>query len=58
MSAVSESTVEDAALEWLRGLGWNVAHGPDIAPHATDAERDGLRLKSCSNTGCATPCAT
>ena len=40
MSAVSESTVEDAALEWLRGLGWNVAHGPDIAPHATDAERE------------------
>ena len=37
MSGVSESAVERAALEWLRGLGWNVADGPDIAPSATDA---------------------
>ena len=35
----TESEVEDAALEWLNGLGWNVAHGPEIAPHATGAER-------------------
>ena len=35
----SESEVEDAALEWLDGQGWSVAHGPDIAPGTPDAER-------------------
>ena len=35
----TESEVEDAALAWLGSLGWKVAHGPDIAPHAADAER-------------------
>jgi type I restriction enzyme R subunit len=28
----SESTVEDAALDWLAELGWVVKHGPDISP--------------------------
>ncbi|WP_419949141.1 type I restriction endonuclease subunit R [Candidatus Palauibacter sp.] len=41
MSTVSESTLEDAALEWLQGLGWQVAHGPDIGPDATASERAG-----------------
>ena len=35
----TESEVEDAALEWLEGLGWQVAHGPNIAPHKAAAER-------------------
>jgi type I restriction enzyme R subunit len=35
-----ESVVEDAALEWLQGLGWSVLHGPDIAPGTSAAERD------------------
>ena len=35
----TESELEAAALEWLEGLGWKVAHGPDIAPHADGAER-------------------
>ena len=35
----TESEVEAAALEWLEGLDWRVAHGPDIAPHAEGAER-------------------
>ena len=39
MSAVTESVVEDAALEWLTGCGWDIAHGPDIAPDAPGAER-------------------
>ena len=39
MVAFTESEVEDATLEWLEGLGWKVAHGPDIAPHAAGAER-------------------
>ena len=39
MNAVSESTLEYAALEWLDGLGWKVVHGPDIAPDVTRSER-------------------
>ena len=35
----TESEVEAAALEWIEGLGWSAAHGPDIAPHADGAER-------------------
>jgi hypothetical protein len=35
----SESIVEEAALSWLRGLGWAVAHGPDIAVGEPGAER-------------------
>ena len=36
MTVFSESVVEDAALDWLRGLGYNVIAGPDMppAPHA------------------------
>ena len=40
MTTFSESEVEEAALEWLEGLGWAVAHGADIAPGTFDAERD------------------
>ncbi len=36
---VTESVVEQAALAWLESLGWNVAHGPDIAPDTLAAER-------------------
>jgi len=38
-SVFTETVVEAAALEWLEGLGWRLAHGPDIAPGAADAER-------------------
>ena len=36
---LSEASVEDAALNWLRGLDWEVAHGPDISPDGAMAER-------------------
>jgi type I restriction enzyme R subunit len=39
MSAFTESVVEEAALAWLEGLGWQVLHGPDIAPGEPAAER-------------------
>ena len=39
MATFTESEVEDAALEWLGSLGWKVAHGPRIAPHAEGPER-------------------
>ncbi len=39
MAVLTESTVEEAALEILAGLGYTVLHGPDIAPDALFAER-------------------
>ncbi|MGH7481793.1 MAG: type I restriction endonuclease subunit R [Longimicrobiales bacterium] len=36
----TESVVEDAALGYLRELGYAIAAGPDIAPDADGAERD------------------
>ena len=38
-SALSESTVEAAALDWLGSLGWTVLYGPEIAPDTPGAER-------------------
>ena len=35
----TEAEVEVAVLEWLESLGWGVAHGPDIAPDTSGAER-------------------
>ena len=40
MTTLTESDVEQAALEWLASLGWQVAHGPDIAPDTPNAERN------------------
>ena len=40
MTTITEADVEQAALDWLAGLGWAVAHGPDIAPDTPNAERD------------------
>ena len=39
MTTMTESVVEDVALGWLDNLGWDVAHGPDIAPETLGAER-------------------
>ena len=39
MTTITEADVEAAALDWLAGLGWQVAHGPDIAPGDSGAER-------------------
>lgn len=40
LSGISESGVEALALDWLKSLGWTIAHGPDIAPDTPTAERD------------------
>jgi type I restriction enzyme R subunit len=37
---IDESTVEQAALAWLENAGWQVAHGPDIAPDMPATERN------------------
>ena len=39
LTAITESDVEQSALAWLKSFGWNIAHGPDIAPDTTAAER-------------------
>jgi type I restriction enzyme R subunit len=36
---VTESVVEQAALAWLEASGWQIAHGPEIAPDMPAAER-------------------
>ena len=38
MVALTEADVEQAALDWLSGLGWALAHGPDMSPETPDAE--------------------
>ena len=40
MSGVSESDIENDALDRLRGIGWATAKGLDIAPGGGAAERD------------------
>ncbi|WP_235438225.1 type I restriction endonuclease subunit R [Meiothermus ruber] len=36
---MTESVVEEAALAWLEAAGWQVVHGPEIAPDQPQAER-------------------
>ena len=40
MTTFTEAYVEQAALDWLSVLGWQVAQGPDIAPDTPSSERD------------------
>lgn len=39
MAPLNESTIESAALEWLGDLGYNIGHGPYLAPGEPAAER-------------------
>ena len=39
MTTITEADVEHAALAWLESLGWQVAHGPEIAPDTPNSER-------------------
>ena len=38
-TTITESIFEEEALVWLGNLGWQTAHGPDIAPATPGAER-------------------
>ncbi len=40
MTGITEAVAEEAALDWLRDLGWETAYGPDMAPESAGAERD------------------
>lgn len=39
MTALTESIVEEAALDWPQALDGSIAHGPEIAPDQPGAER-------------------
>ena len=39
VTGLNEADVEAAAVGWLAGLGWNVAHGTEVNPDAAPAER-------------------
>jgi len=39
VTSFNESTVEDAALDYLRALGYSTAFGPNIAPEGSQPER-------------------
>lgn len=39
MGKFHETLVEDANLDWLKGLGWGPLNGPEIAPQTPGAER-------------------
>ena len=39
MTGLNEAAVEAAAVGWLAGLGWSVAHGSEVNPDAAPAER-------------------
>ncbi len=48
MPILSESVIEDAALDWFRGLGYNVIGGPDMppGPHALRETHEDATLPS------------
>jgi len=37
---ITEAHIEDTALTWFEGLGYQTIHGPDIAPGEADQERE------------------
>ena len=41
MNIVTESIIEQAALDWFKELGYSILNGPDIAPSELFAERSG-----------------
>jgi type I restriction enzyme R subunit len=46
MGSITEDHVEQATLEWLAALGWEVGHGPDVSPpdaKTPGTERDTYR---------------
>lgn len=43
MTGITENILEETCLSWLEGLGWNVLHGPEIAPEMPAQERSDYR---------------
>ncbi len=42
-SKMSENVLEQTCMGWLSELGWNITHGPDLAPGMPGQERDDYR---------------
>ena len=54
VTTLTEADVEQVALDWLSGLGWKVAHGPDVVPGTPNGEREGYgRVALERRLGCA-----
>ena len=39
-SPLNEAAVEQAAIDWMKGLGWQYVYGPDIGPDGATPERE------------------
>ena len=39
MSTIAEAEVEQAAITWLKELGWSAIYGPDMVPDTDGSER-------------------
>lgn len=55
MAILTEADVEAAALDWLAGVGWQVADGPDGAPETPSAA---TTVRWCWSGDCGTPSAS
>ena len=44
MAGITESVIEEAALSWFEEIGYNILHGPDIAPGELFAKRSGYSI--------------
>jgi len=47
-SIITEEDLENFSIEWFKEIGYQFAHGPDIAPDSTSPERDDFR--NCSDS--------
>ena len=54
MTTLIEANVEAVALDWLAGVGWHVAYGPDIAPDTPNPSAS-TTVTSSWSSGCGTP---
>ena len=43
MSFITEEDLENISIEWFKEIGYQFAHGPDIAPDSKSPERDDFR---------------
>lgn len=56
MTTFTEPTVESATLAWLEAIGWQVAHGHDIAPSHHSVRRvESVTVMSTPRTPCRRP---
>ena len=42
-SIITEEDLENFSIEWFKEIGYQFAHGPDIAPDTKSQERDDFR---------------